>query len=285
MTDGLYQVTYKGICAGFIVQDGEVVACAPVLQKRLDYWKTIAIYCGDCGKGDEQSGLVDTQVGNGAGLENKAMIKDQEYLKRVFGKVGKAKPVGGGNYAPKLDLGKHRVLLKSYGAKNSKKPGMEDQTIVEAEFVVMTSPVHKEGETRGWAWFIDEPGWSGAYNQDYCKKFLKIAGQCIGDHRDTEEIGADLAGPGQKGRGLMLEAVVSHQVDRKTGKVKTGPKGDPYMEINWIAVPQSLEDVAKARAVLDEMDGVKEEAPPPPPPPPAATTSGLGGLLKGRLGQ
>ena len=42
MTDGLYQVTTNYLCAGFIVKDGKVVHCAPILVKKIDYWKTIA---------------------------------------------------------------------------------------------------------------------------------------------------------------------------------------------------------------------------------------------------
>lgn len=44
MKDGLYRVTTKYLCAGFVVQDGYVTACAPILVKKLDYWKTVAIY-------------------------------------------------------------------------------------------------------------------------------------------------------------------------------------------------------------------------------------------------
>jgi len=40
--DGLYQVKYKGICAGFVVSAGKVIACAPILRKRFKFWKTIA---------------------------------------------------------------------------------------------------------------------------------------------------------------------------------------------------------------------------------------------------
>ena len=42
MSDGLYMVQKNQICAAFVVRDGEVTVCAPVLRKRLDYWKTVA---------------------------------------------------------------------------------------------------------------------------------------------------------------------------------------------------------------------------------------------------
>jgi len=47
MKDGLYQVAYKGICAGFVLQDGIVVICAPVLRRRIDFWKKVAERIGD----------------------------------------------------------------------------------------------------------------------------------------------------------------------------------------------------------------------------------------------
>lgn len=42
MRDGLYQVTTSYLCAGFVVERGRVAMCAPILKKRLQYWKTIA---------------------------------------------------------------------------------------------------------------------------------------------------------------------------------------------------------------------------------------------------
>jgi len=42
MKDGLYRVEYKGICAGFVVHHGRVTRCAPVLRRRMAFWKTIA---------------------------------------------------------------------------------------------------------------------------------------------------------------------------------------------------------------------------------------------------
>ena len=42
MTDGLYQVTTRYLCAGFVVSDGKVTHCAPILRKRLAYWISVA---------------------------------------------------------------------------------------------------------------------------------------------------------------------------------------------------------------------------------------------------
>lgn len=43
MQDGLYRVEYKDICAGFTILNGKVQHIAPILKKRFDYWKTIAV--------------------------------------------------------------------------------------------------------------------------------------------------------------------------------------------------------------------------------------------------
>lgn len=42
MKDGTYQVTTNYLCAGFIVKDGKLMACAPILKNKFSYWATIA---------------------------------------------------------------------------------------------------------------------------------------------------------------------------------------------------------------------------------------------------
>ncbi|HEU0197096.1 MAG TPA: hypothetical protein VFQ88_07810 [Nevskiaceae bacterium] len=42
MTDGLYRVSTHYLCAGFIVVNGRVTACAPILRRKLAYWRTVA---------------------------------------------------------------------------------------------------------------------------------------------------------------------------------------------------------------------------------------------------
>jgi len=38
MKDGLWQVNKYDKCAGFIVQNGKVILCAPVLIKKFSFW-------------------------------------------------------------------------------------------------------------------------------------------------------------------------------------------------------------------------------------------------------
>ena len=47
MRDGLYRVTTSYLCAGFVVKNGTVTRCAPILRKKLSYWMTIAVRIGD----------------------------------------------------------------------------------------------------------------------------------------------------------------------------------------------------------------------------------------------
>lgn len=42
MKDGLYRVVTRYLCAGFVVENGTIIKCAPILRKKINYWKTIA---------------------------------------------------------------------------------------------------------------------------------------------------------------------------------------------------------------------------------------------------
>lgn len=42
MKDGLWQVTYKGICAAFVMENNRVVQCAPILRRKMSWWITQA---------------------------------------------------------------------------------------------------------------------------------------------------------------------------------------------------------------------------------------------------
>lgn len=42
LADGLYQVEYGSLCAGFTVEYGLVRHCAPILRRKLSYFQTIA---------------------------------------------------------------------------------------------------------------------------------------------------------------------------------------------------------------------------------------------------
>lgn len=51
LKDGLYQVAASYFTAGFVIKDGKVIACAPILRKRFDYWKTQAKLIKENGNG------------------------------------------------------------------------------------------------------------------------------------------------------------------------------------------------------------------------------------------
>jgi hypothetical protein len=41
--DGLYVITTSYLCAGFIVNEGRITRCAPILRRRINYWATVAV--------------------------------------------------------------------------------------------------------------------------------------------------------------------------------------------------------------------------------------------------
>lgn len=43
MQDGLYRATTSYFVAGFVVEQGRITICAPILRKRLEHWKTLAV--------------------------------------------------------------------------------------------------------------------------------------------------------------------------------------------------------------------------------------------------
>lgn len=42
MDDGLYRVVTSHFVAGFVMKDGRITVCAPILRKRIGYWMTVA---------------------------------------------------------------------------------------------------------------------------------------------------------------------------------------------------------------------------------------------------
>lgn len=167
----------------------------------------------------------------------------------IFNGIARSKPMGG-SYAPRLGLGTHRVALKSYKVKDSTKGQGQ---FIEAEFVVVQSNTHQQGETRGWVWFINAPGqWAAAYEQDRAKKFLEAVGACVGDDSPVNVIGGNLAGPEQAGKGILLDVTITPQGGKNAGKVNQ--RGEPYTNAFWTPIPQSLEDLAASRAELDNLE-------------------------------
>ena len=42
MKDGLYQVRTKDVAAGFVILEGAIEACAPILKKNILFWMKLA---------------------------------------------------------------------------------------------------------------------------------------------------------------------------------------------------------------------------------------------------
>ena len=47
LRDGLYRVETSYLCAGFVIENGAVTWCAPILRKKIEYWKTVAVRISD----------------------------------------------------------------------------------------------------------------------------------------------------------------------------------------------------------------------------------------------
>jgi hypothetical protein len=183
---------------------------------------------------------------------------NQDYSS-IFKGIAQAKSMGSGGYAEKLGVGTHRIALKSYKVKDSTKGQGQ---FLEAEFVIVSSNTHKVGESRGWVWFINATGWSGAYEQDRAKKFLEAVGQSVGDDSPVEVIGGNLAGPDQAGMGLVLDVTVAPQGGKNAGK--TNAKGEPYTNIYWRPVTQTIEEIGLMRAEIEALESASVQTPAAP---------------------
>lgn len=173
----------------------------------------------------------------------------------IFGSIARSKPIN--NFASRLGLGKHRLALKAFRVKQSQKG---QGPILEADFVILESTSHQPGETRGWAWFIGAQGWAGTYEEARAKEFIATVGACIGDTRDVQAIGSDLADKSQPGKGITLDAEISPQTNRD-GSPKTNAKGETYTNATWTAVQQDGAQVASTRATLDQLDAAGPQQP------------------------
>jgi hypothetical protein len=47
LPDGLYLVDKYDICAGFVVEGGYIIECAPILRRKIWYWQKIAVRIAD----------------------------------------------------------------------------------------------------------------------------------------------------------------------------------------------------------------------------------------------
>lgn len=204
-------------------------------------------------------------------------------MSNVFKKIGSAKKIN--DFAPNIGKGRHRVALNSYKVKTSTK----DQTeFVESEFVIIESDKEPIGAIRGWPWFINAPSWTGSYAQARGKEFGEAVQVSIGNDQEVGDFCAELAGPDQPGRGIVLDCIVT-QVFGKDGRTpRLGANGREVFNIVWAPVDQNGDDIEAMRV---HMDGLLAVVPAPKAPAvpttvvtpapvvaAAAATAKLGGL-------
>lgn len=190
-------------------------------------------------------------------------------LTSLFSGIDNAKALGG--FTPNLENGSHTVVLTRFNVKTSQK---DNTKIAEADFKILESDSDKPDAVKGWPWFIGASGFQGDYARSRLKDFAEAVQKCIGDSSAPSATIAALADEKQAGRGLVLKCRVYNGKPRKDGN-------GYYQEIKWESVTQSLEDIAKVRAVLDGAVKAPVAATPPAQTQTAASggVAGMSGLL------
>ncbi len=160
--------------------------------------------------------------------------------------------------ASRIDVGRHVLILKSYGLRKTSERG----TILAADFVVEESVSHKPGEIVGQAWFVNDASWKGEKELGRAQAFAQAL---LG--LSTSEEGARaaqaLAGDDQPGTGIRV--------------VCYGVKGKrDFVEAQWEHFAQSPEMIKAARSKFAAEAPAAAPAAVTPPP---AVTGGLGALL------
>ncbi len=177
----------------------------------------------------------------------------------------------------------HKVAILDYFVFNSTTHGQA----IGANFLVLDSPVHAQGSTVFWGWFINRaaqfPGDKGEGPRNEAVDFVsKVFGVTLDDAKRilrTELLNNPVQGqetnPAQPARGRVLVGVVTNNPGGKAKR--TGGVTKPWNSIQWVTVPgQSAEDIAKMRGHMDQVHPLRMRDVAPPPaqamygqPPPA----------------
>lgn len=210
----------------------------------------------------------------------------------IFDTVASAQPVN--TYLPKLDFGRHKVILKQFSVKPTTKMGQ----VLEAVFLVEEStgarvnqspaggarttveiPPAEAGESLCYSFFPESAGWGKAYEAQRIKDFFAAVAAATGQEDKTvPEIGDYLSDEAQPARGLRMEIHIGPNAK------KCDDSGMPFKEPSFRAAMQTDEEIAEVRAALDESDPLPAAAPKASaqrPTGPAPTTAKAAGVLKG----
>lgn len=193
---------------------------------------------------------------------------------QIFAGIETSKPIN--NFASRLGVGRHRVVMTRYAVKESQK-GLGK--IIEADFQILESSKEPVGETRGWAWFPNQGGLPGQYAQARAKEFIEVVKASIGDQNPVGAVGGALASKEQHGRGLVLDVEIQIPTN-PDGSPKLSKAGSPVSNAFWSPVTQTLGDIAAMRAKLDAgvaQAAAEEKAAAASAPAASAPTTGLGG--------
>jgi hypothetical protein len=176
------------------------------------------------------------------------------YAKKLLAKIGSASKTGGKD---RLGIGNHRLALLSFYETKNQQEGKAGPTRLVAEFEVLesTNPAYTAGMKRSISFFVTRPEYPG-YEQARAQELIECVANCLGDKRSVPEVGEDMY-DGKICRGVVMECVVEGEVD-ENGQPKRGARGNQFQSENWRAVPQTLSDVAAAKAELDQKWGAQK---------------------------
>lgn len=157
-----------------------------------------------------------------------------------------------------LAIGKHRVALLTFMEVKSNK-GHEVR--LQADFEVQQSTVYQPGARGSIAFFVNRSKFP-EYEYDRARQLIDALLASITDLpeqlRNTAAFGDGVLGPEQRGRGIVLDVEVTGDIN-EDGSPKKGPKGNQYTSETWSPLPQSMADVATARAELDKRHPMVED--------------------------
>ena len=174
-------------------------------------------------------------------------MSDNDYAARLLNKIATADKMAGKD---RLVVGRHRVALLSLDRRLNRKT--KDYRI-QASFEVLQSDVYKPGTKASTSFFVERSEFP-EYEHDRARTFIDACAACLGDTRGTAAMGGDLLDPGQRGRGIVIDVVVTADLN-EDGSPKKGKKGNTYTSETWIPVMQTWDQVAEARVELDKTHG------------------------------
>lgn len=163
--------------------------------------------------------------------------------------------------APRLSDGTHEILLKKYQVRQSDpdKGAANMGNFLAGEFLVASSSDRevREGDSRGWAWFIESTGWGGPMAQTNAKEFIGAVMNSV----DLGELPRDTTGyitnPLNGQRFIKVDERGMPIIDQATGQVtyKTEHDSATIGELIVMDFYRGVQIVAVVTPAIDKKTG------------------------------